>query len=201
MKTPRIVDAMGELDDELVSWAVTYRRAPQSLLRKPLLRACACLAVVVLACALLFFRGGDHHMAEPSVLPELTAYSLSPGASEAATVLRKGAEVPVSPFELEPGVFGFVFSAPQADGNAPASVTVLPAGAYSSPLQAIPGLPLAPGRIYYVFIPAAADPQPYTVRLSFPDLTGRVYEYTLSITRRGATAYARLTDAAPRAAS
>lgn len=201
MKTPRIVDAMGELDGELVSWAVAYRREPQSLLRKPLLRACACLAVAVLACALVFFRGGDH-MTEPSVLPELTAYSLSPGTPEAVTtVLQKGAEVPISPFEIEPGVFGFVFSAPQSDSDAPASVTVLTNGAYSSPLQAIPGLPLAPGRTYYVFIPAETAPQPYTVFLSSPDPTGRVYEYTLSITQRGVTAYAQLINAAPRAAS
>lgn len=37
MRTPRIVDAMNYIDDDLVSWAVEYRRVPLStrLFRKP----------------------------------------------------------------------------------------------------------------------------------------------------------------------
>ncbi|MBC8586238.1 hypothetical protein [Youxingia wuxianensis] len=196
MRTPRIVDAMNYIDDDLVSWAVEYRRVPFTtrLFRKPFLKACACFLVFALLFGVAFFRGNDGNVVSSPFV--LTAYAVSPESSDVVTTeLEKGAKVPISSFATESGVFGFVFSTPNTNDDMPASISVITNGNYDAYIQEITGITIDPAQNYYVFIPGENEVQPYTVFISSIDLgTELVYEYTLSISLQGEEYYAELVD-------
>lgn len=138
MRTPRIVDAMNYIDDDLVSWAVEYRRVPLTtrLFRKPFLKACACFLVIALIFGLAFFRDEDGNVVSSPFV--LTAYAVSlDGADAVATELQKGAKAPISSFVTDSGVSSFVFSTPNTNDDMPASISIITNGNYYAYIQEI----------------------------------------------------------------
>lgn len=194
MRTPRIVDAMNYIDDDLVSWAVEYRRVPLStrLFRKPFLKACACFLVIALIFGVALFRGEDGNViSSPFVL---TAYAVSPENDDVVTnKLEKGVKVPISYFVTDSGVSGFVFSSKNTNEDMPASISIITNGNYNAYIEEIVGIAINPNQNYYIFIPGEADVLPYTVFITSIDLDAElVYEYTLSISQQGDEYYAEL---------
>lgn len=200
MRTPRIVDAMNYIDDDLVSWAVEYRRVPfiPRLFRKPFLKACACFLVVALVFGIAFFQGEDGNVTSSPFV--LTAYAVSGESSDVLTTeLEKGMKVPISSFITDSGVSGFVFSSPNTNDDMPASISIITNGNYNAYIQEIVGITINPAQNYYVFVPGEIEVPPYTVFISSIDLDAElVYEYTLSISQQGEEYYAELVDAVTR---
>lgn len=196
MRTPRIVDAMNYIDDDLVSWAVEYRRVPLStrLFRKPLLKACACFLVLALVLGVVFLRGENGNVVTSPFV--LTAYAMSAESSDAVkTELETGVKVPISSFVTDSGVSGFVFSTPNTNDDMPASISIITHGNYYAYIQEIVGITIDPDLNYYVFIPGENEVQPYTVFISPINLNENlVYEYTVSISQQGEEYYAELLE-------
>lgn len=196
MRTPRIVDAMNYIDDDLVSWAVEYRRVPLStrLFRKPLLKACACFLVLALVLGVVFLRGENGNVVTSPFV--LTAYAISAESSDAVkTELETGVKVPISSFITDSGVSGFVFSTPNTNDDMPASISIITHGNYYAYIQEIVGITIDPDLNYYVFITGENEVQPYTVFFSAIDLNENlVYEYTISISQQGEEYYAELLE-------
>lgn len=196
MRTPRIVDAMNYIDDDLVSWAVEYRRVPLTarLFCKPVLKACACFLVFALLFGVAFLHGEDGNVVSSPFV--LTAYAVShEGADAVATELEKGTKAPISSFVTDSGVAGFVFSTPNTNDEMPASISIITNGNYYAHIQEMVGITIDPEQNYYIFIPGETEVQPYTVFISSVDLDSElVYEYTLSISQQGEEYYAELVD-------
>lgn len=196
MRTPRIVDAMNYIDDDLVSWAVEYRRVPLStrLFRKPFLKACACFLVLALVLGVVFLRGENGNVVTSPFV--LTAYAMSAESSDAVkTELETGVKVPISSFVTDSGVSGFVFSTPNTNDDMPASISIITHGNYYAYIQEIVGITIDPDLNYYVFIPGENEVHPYTVFISPINLNENlVYEYTVSISQQGEEYYAELLE-------
>lgn len=165
MRKPRIVDAMNYIDDDLVSWAVEYRRVPLStrLFHKPFLKACACFLVIALVLGVAFFRSEDGKAVSPFIL---TAYATSlDNDSTTANVLEKGKQIPISKFETTNGLTGFVVSYNKADDDIPSAIAIVSAGDNRDSIDEIVGIAIDPTQNYYFYIPGENEVEPYTLSL------------------------------------
>lgn len=196
MRTPRIVDAMNYIDDDLVSWAVEYRRVPLStrLFRKPFLKACACFLVIALIFGLAFFRGEDGNVVSSPFI--LTAYAMSPDDGNAITnTLEKGKQVPISRFETDNGLIGFVVSCNKANDGLPSSIAIISAGNNRDSIEEIVGIATDPAQNYYFYIPGENEVEPYTLPLFLTDTEANlICQYKITITQIDGSYYAELVE-------
>ena len=197
MRTPRIVEAMNYIDDDLVSWAVEYRRVPLStrLFRKPLLKACACFLVIALVFGVAFFWGEDGNVVSSPFI--LTAYAASPDdGSTTASVLEKGKQVPISRFETENGLTGFVVSYNKPDDSLPSSITIIATDNISqNRITEISGITNDPTQNYYFYIPGENEIEPYTLPLFLTDTKANlICQYKVTITQIDGSYYAELVE-------
>ena len=153
MRTPRIIDAMNYIDDDLVSDAVTYQRTTQTsrFFRRPLFKACACLLVasLVLGVGIWRWRGGN--VGAPFVL---TAYAASAeDGSLITTEMKQGQTVPVSMFETPGGLKGMVLSYDAPDLQGGISVSVIMYGGYAGEtIKEISGIDMERGKAYLFYV-------------------------------------------------
>ncbi len=194
MRIPRIVEAMQYLDDELISEAIAFRRVTlhTRIFRKPFMKACACFLVIaiVLGIGLSHIDSGDE-----TTLPfVLTAYAISPDNTDIVTTkLEQGVSVPVSYFETNSGILGFVFSCENTAKDTPTSISVITHGNFNEYVDEIVGIAIDPSQNYYIFIPSETEVIPYTVFISSTDMEKElVYELTLQITQKDNEYYAEL---------
>lgn len=196
MKTPRIVDAMNYIDDDLVSWATEYRRVPLSirLFRKPFLKACACILAIALIFGLAFFHGeGGNVVSSPFIL---TAYAVSPeDGSTTASVLEEGKKVPISRFETENGLVGFVVSYNKPDDSLPSSIAIISAGQNDGQIDEIIDIADDPTQNYYFYIPGESEVEPFILSLFIPDeKTNSECQYQITISQIDGNYYAELVE-------
>lgn len=196
MRTPRIVEAMNYLDDDLVSWAVEYRRVPLStrLFRKPFLKACACFLVIALVFGVAFLWGKDGNVVSSPFI--LTAYAASPDDGRiTANVLENGKQVPISKFETENGLTGFVVSCNKADDGLPSSIAIISAGQYDKQIDDIIGIVDDPTQNYYFYIPGENEVESFTLSLFISDEeTNSVFQYQITISQIDGYYYAELVE-------
>ena len=197
MRTPRIVEAMNYIDDDLVSWAVEYRRVPLStrLFRKPFLKACACFLVIALVIGVAFFWGEDGNVVSSPFI--LTAYAASPDdGSTTANVLEKGKQVPISRFETESGLSGFVVSYNKPDDTLPSSIIVFSAdNSVQEQIEEISGITNDLSQNYYFYIPTENEVEPYTLPLFLTDIEANlICQYKVTITQIDGSYYAELVE-------
>ena len=197
MRTPRIVEAMNYIDDDLVSWAVEYRRVPLStrLFRKPLLKACACFLVIALVFSVASFWGEDGNVVSSPFI--LTAYAASPDdGSTTANVLEKGKQVPISRFETESGLSGFVVSYNKPDDTLPSSIIVFSAdNSVQEQIEEISGITNDLSQNYYFYIPTENEVEPYTLPLFLTDIEANlICQYKVTITQIDGSYYAELVE-------
>lgn len=197
MRTPRIVEAMNYIDDDLVSWAVEYRRVPLStrLFRKPLLKACACFLVIALVFSVASFWGEDGNVVSSPFI--LTAYAASPDdGSTTANVLEKGKQVPISRFETESGLSGFVVSYNKPDDSLPSSIIVFTAdNSVQEQIEEISGITNDLTQNYYFYIPTENEVEPYTLPLFLTDIEANlICQYKVTITQIDGSYYAELVE-------
>lgn len=196
MRTPKIVDAMNYTDDDLVSWAVEYKRVPlfPSLFRAPFLKACACFLISVLIIGIAFFRGKDGNKVSSSFI--LTAYAASSeDGSITANILEKDERVPISKFETTNGLNGFVVSCSKADDGMPSSITIISAGNNRDRIEEIVGIATDPAQNYYFYIPGENEVEPYTIPLFLTDTEANlICQYKVTITQVSGSYYAELVE-------
>lgn len=197
MRTPRIVEAMNYIDDDLVSWAVEYRRVPLStrLFRKPFLKACACFLVIALVFDVAFFWGEDGNVVSSTFI--LTAYAASPDdGSTTASVLEKGKQVPISKFKTESGLSGFVVSYNKPDDTLPSSIIVFTAdNSVQEQIEEISGITNDLTQNYYFYIPTENEVEPYTLPLFLTDIEANlICQYKVTITQIDGSYYAELVE-------
>ncbi len=197
MRIPRVVEAMQYLDDDLISEAIEFRRVPlhTRLFRKPFMKACACFLVVALVFGIAFFNGGnDGGITSPFVL---TVYAISnEDADAAANILVKGKKVPISTFETENGLSGFVVSYNKADDGTPSSIIIVATdNNVQEIITEISGITNDPSQNYYFYVPGENEVEPYTLPIFLTDMEKNlICQYKVTITQIDGSYFAELTE-------
>lgn len=158
---------MGYIDDDLISDAVTYM--PKKKERKfkwaKLIAAAACICLVVATIFPLFQQDGG----SPFVL---TAYALGSDNTVSSVEMQEGENIPVSFFEADNGLKGFIFSYKADEPKEYYSFSIMTDGTQGTPdqqIEAINGLELSKENFYVFYIPSQDQPAPYRLPLTMED--------------------------------
>lgn len=167
MKTKTFINALGEIGDRYITEANEYTAVKKKRrLYRRVFAACAAVAALVFG-AIPFLNGGASSAA-PFVL---TAYALEDDNTLSSAALSEGDTIPVSLFETESGLWGFVFSYDAGDPNQPASIMIISAdlqstGTPADNIKDICGLEIEQGKNYLNYIPPQNEPEPHV--FTFP---------------------------------
>ena len=170
MSIPRIVNAMEYIDDNLVSNAVTYvPKKRKQWMNWKAFAACAAVIAIVIG-VIPFLNNGTN---APDNIPfVLTAYAAGIDNTVSAVELKEGESIPVTFFEANNGIKGFVFSHRATTPQNHVSLSIMTDGsqiAIGQQIEAINGLELSKENIYVFYIPKQDQPAPYSVPLTMED--------------------------------
>ena len=170
MSIPRIVNAMEYIDDNLVSNAVTYvPKKRKQWMNWKAFAACAAVIAIVIG-VIPFLNNGTN---APDNIPfVLTAYAAGIDNTVSAVEMKEGESIPVTFFEANNGVKGFVFSHRATTPQNHVSLSIMTDGsqiAIGQQIEAINGLELSKENIYVFYIPKQDQPAPYSVPLTMED--------------------------------
>lgn len=170
MSIPRIVNAMEYIDDNLVSNAVTYvPKKRKQWMNWKAFAACAAVIAVVIG-VIPFLNNGTN---APDNIPfVLTAYAAGIDNTVSAVEMKEGESIPVTFFEANNGIKGFVFSHRATTPQNHVSLSIMTDGsqiAIGQQIEAINGLELSKENIYVFYIPKQDQPAPYSVPLTMED--------------------------------
>ena len=170
MSIPRIVNAMEYIDDDLVSGAVTYTRQKRKWWTNWKAIA-ACVVVIALVFGAIPFLNNNTNapIGSPFVL---TVYAAGIDNTVSAVEMKEGENIPVSFFEANNGLNGFVFSHRATNPQNHVSFSIMTDGSQTTigqQIEAINGLELSKDNIYVLYIPAQDQPAPYSVPLTMED--------------------------------
>ena len=167
MKNARMLHAIGEIEDELIYGAVNDapKRKAHRFKWIKLVAAAACFCLIVTTMFPLFQEDGG----SPFLL---TAYAVGSDNTVSSTTMQEGENIPVSFFEADNGLRGFVFSYEAEKPLDYISFSVMTAGPQATidqQIEAISGLELSKDNFYVFFIPPQDEPAPYRVPLTMED--------------------------------
>lgn len=163
MKSGKFSDALGEINISYVEEVVNYMAVPKQ--KKYFGRVmAACAAVILIAiCIFPLLKKGE----------ENTEFLLVAYAAENNTVvenaLQEGVSVPVSFFETEKGLKGFVFAYKKSNPKAVGSVSVMTEGNFPGVIDEIIGLELDKDKNYTLYIPETDKEFPYRFMIPYTD--------------------------------
>lgn len=201
MSTDRFTAAMGYIDDDLISDAVTYMPQKKSSVRWMkwvAVAACICL-VIGLSFPGLFkdpsVGGLESNTIITDAKPEeaesefgvlfplvLTAYAVENDNTVSTALLQEGESVPVSLFETNNGIKGFVFSYDITTPGQTSSVSIMTEGKFPGIIYEIAGIEMDKEKNYIYFIPEQSKTTPYFLMIPYSDIEeDMVYEYHLII--------------------
>ena len=201
MSTDRFTAAMGYIDDDLISDAVTYmpkKKSPVRWMRWVAVAACFCL-VVGLTVPELFKKpaasDSEGNTTIADAKPEegenefgiifpfvLTAYAMESDNNVTTTLLQEGESVPVSLFETESNTKGFVFSYDITTPGQTSSVSVMTEGEFPGIIYEIAGMEMDKNKNYIYYIPEQSKTTPYFLMIPYSDIEkDMVYEYHIII--------------------
>lgn len=201
MSTDRFTAAMGYIDDDLISDAVTYMPQKKSSVRWMkwvAVAACICL-VIGLSFPGLFkdpsVGGLESNTIITDAKPEeaesefgvlfplvLTAYAVENDNTVSTALLHEGESVPVSLFETDNGIKGFVFSYDITTPGQTSSVSIMTEGEFPGIIYEIAGIEMDKEKNYIYFIPEQSKTTPYFLMIPYSDIEkDMVYEYHLII--------------------
>lgn len=200
MSTDRFTAAMGYIDDDLISDAVTYipkKKSPVRWIRWVAVAACFCL-IVGLSAPRLFkdpsVGGLESNTTITDAKPQeesklgiivplvLTAYAMESDNDVTAALLQEGESVPVSLFETDNGIKGFVFSYEITTPGQTSSVSIMTEGEIPGIIYKIAGIEMDKAKNYIYFIPEQSKTTPYFLMIPYSDIEeDMVYEYHLII--------------------
>ena len=167
MSTDRFTAAMGYIDDDLISDAVTYMPKKKEYKFKwmKLIAAAACICLVVATFFPFFQQDGG----SPFVL---TAYALESDNTVSSVDMQEGENIPVSFFEADNGLRGFIFSYKADEPKEYYSFSIMTDGTQGTidqQIEAINGLELSKDNFYVFYIPLQDQPAPYRLPLTMED--------------------------------
>lgn len=167
MKTKTFSNALGEIGDKYITEANEYT-AEKKMHRWNWRTIAAYVAVIALiAGAIPFLNNG------PAVSPfVLTAYALENDNTVSAAVMMEGENIPVTMFESNNGVWGFVFSHEAENPTDYVSISIMTAGqqvTVDEQITAINGLELDNEQIYTFFIPPQDETGPFNLPFTMED--------------------------------
>lgn len=170
MSIPKIVNAMEYIDDNLVSNAVTYvPKKRKQWMNWKAFAACAAVIAIVIG-VIPFLNNGTN---APDNIPfVLTAYAAGIDNTVSAVEMKEGESIPVTFFEANNGIKGFVFSHRATTPQNHVSLSIMTDGsqiAIGQQIEAINGLELSKENIYVFYIPKQDQPAPYSVPLTMED--------------------------------
>ena len=200
MSTDRFTAAMGYIDDDLISDAVTYmpkKKSPVRWIKWVAVAACFCL-IVGLSAPRLFkdpsVGGLESNTTITDAKPQeesklgiivplvLTAYAMESDNDVTAALLQEGESVPVSLFETDNGIKGFVFSYEITTPGQTSSVSIMTEGEIPGIIYKIAGIEMDKAKNYIYFIPEQSKTTPYFLMIPYSDIEeDMVYEYHLII--------------------
>ena len=202
MSTDRFTAAMGYIDDDLISDAVTYmpkKKSPVRWMKWVAVAACFCL-VVGLSVPGLFkdpsVGGLESNTTITDAKPEegfdyaanigfplvLTAYAMESDNNVSTALLQERESVPVSLFETESNTKGFVFSYDITTPGQTSSVSVMTEGEFPGIIYEIAGLEMDKTKNYIYYIPEQSKTTPYSLMIPYSDIEeDTVYEYHIII--------------------
>lgn len=165
MNTNTFSDAMGEINEKYINEVFNFKKRS----RKPYWikwgAVAACLCLVLAGIFPLFNQsGGSPFM--------LTAYALENDSSLSVASMKEGENIPVSLFEANNGLWGFVFSYAADDPEQPISVSIFNADQQfmvDEKIETISGLEMDSTQKYVFFIPPQNETEPYSLPLTMHD--------------------------------
>ena len=196
MKVPRVASSLNYLDDDLISEAIEYKPRQHRFFRWTKWKTvAACLALIAVVIGILSVFN------QPTISPlVLTAYALEDDDSISASAMAEGEYIPVSLFETENGLKGFVFSYDAPDPAQPASVLIRD---MRSPITSgesiseIVGFEVEHGKIYIYYILAEDATAPYNLPTFITDMENdMVYQFNIVIEESGSGYTAELLEVA-----
>ena len=131
----------------------------------------ACAAVIAIVIGVIpFLNNGTN---APDNIPfVLTAYAAGIDNTVSAVEMKEGESIPVTFFEANNGLKGFVFSHRATTPQNHVSLSIMTDGsqiAIGQQIEAINGLELSKENIYVFYIPKQDQPAPYSVPLTMED--------------------------------
>ena len=164
MKSEKFSTALGEIDVSYVEEVVNYKAA-HKWKRQIWKLAAACVAVAVLAVGIIPLLKSGNEVSQGFVL---VAY-----ASENNVVmeneLQEGKSVPISFFETENGLKGFVFAYNKNNPDDVSSISVMTEGEFPGVIEEIIGLELDNNKNYTLYIPEQGKDFPYSFMIPYTD--------------------------------
>lgn len=172
MNAEKFSDALGKIDVGYVEEVMAYKakRKPAGYLWK---LAAACAAIIVLTIGVLPLFHKDKKNASDFTL---IAYAAQNG-TVVENKIQEGTRVPISFFETETGLKGFVFA---CDKNSPgeiSAVSVMTEGEFSDVLEEIVGLKLGTDKNYVFYIPEQEKGFPYRFMLTYTDMEANLVHF------------------------
>ncbi len=122
MKVPKIANAMGHIDNDLISDAVEYKSTKRRFFLRTKWTAVAACLVLVIAVVMGIFPIFNQRNTSPFVL---TAYAIGTENKAVGNVMELGKSVPISTISTSTGKECFVFSCDKADYDSDTKVTIL----------------------------------------------------------------------------
>ena len=167
MSTDRFTAAMGYIDDDLISDAVTYmpKKKEHKFKWMKVVAAAACICLVVATIFPLFQQDGS----SPFVL---TAHALESDNTVSSVEMQEDENIPVSFFEADNGLRGFIFSYKADEPKEYYSFSIMTDGTQGTidqQIEAINGLELNKDNFYVFYIPSQDQPAPYRLPLTIED--------------------------------
>ena len=200
MSTDRFTAAMGYIDDDLISDAVTYipkKKSSVRWIRWVAVAACFCLIIGLSAPGLFkdpSVGGLESNTTITNAKPEeeselgiifplvLTAYAMESDNDISTALLQEGESVPVSLFETDNGIKGFVFSYDITTPGQTSSVSIMTEGEFPGIIYEIAGIEMDKEKNYIYFIPEQSKTTPYFLMIPYSDIEkDMVYEYHIVI--------------------
>ena len=156
MKSGKFSDALGEIDISYVEEVVNYKAA--SKLKRNIWKAMAACAAVILFVVSIFPLLKREEDVAGFVLVAYAAENNSIVENE----LQEGKRVPISFFETEKGLKGFVFAYNKSNPKDVSSVSVMTEGEFPGVIDEIIGLELEKDKNYTLYIPEQGKEFPYS---------------------------------------
>lgn len=163
MKSGKFSDALGEIDISYVEEVVNYKAAskPKRNIWKAM---AACVAVILFVVSIFPLLKREEEVAG-FVLVAYAAENNSIVENE----LQEGKRVPISFFETEKGLKGFVFAYNKSNPKDVSSVSVMTEGEFPGVIDEIVGLELDKEKNYTLYIPELDKEFPYSFMIPYTD--------------------------------
>lgn len=188
MNVPRLVYLIGEIGDDLITEAIEFEYTPvkNRIFRKPVYRICACITVLALLFGGIFLHHSDND--NPILMPfTITAYAASDSEGTFIdSILEEGSKAPISIFQTESGLRGFVLSCNNANADGSHSIAIISSADHEERISEIAGITRDQSLNYFFFIPEDFEASSFSFPLILNDSdTNQICQCVILINRTG----------------